>query len=342
MSTHEKWVQRLNEARRAHLGSLVRFLCLPVKFAWAWGSFASFVDLEYLEISGFGADFPSNFVFRMPERGLGRLRTVKLRGYFPKEVVRKEADSIEELQLGILVAPIGNECIIPNDERNSSTPEDERLEELADLSEEDAESVEEDIAPDWVAPRALPCLTPRIMYHSTNLKKLYLVKPSNREKSMEFDLYFSSRSDKSILKEWNPLLKATRKTLEVLTLDQRAVAEDSNKEFMRRCANGRSYKRFIEMVPPALLESEEYPNLKIIRVFGFEPHEEGIHKLGWIGRDYPDESVDVPGQLRAAFPDAEVTDYAGRRMIIWNGTGEVLSGKQIAYYKGIYIYGTYL
>ena len=129
------------------------------------------------------------------------------------------------------------------------------------------------------------------------------------------------------------VVKSDTKTLQHLILDQRAVADENvadgtdNRTYMRQCANGPSYDRFVKMVLPALPESEDCSNLKVIRLFGFEAHEEGADTTYCNYVDYPDRSVDVPGQIRAAFPDAEVSDYAGRRLISWKDSGEVIPGK---------------
>jgi hypothetical protein len=322
-STHKKWGKGLSEVRRSYLGSLIKWLCLPINpgLPYAhpddidpWNSFASFVNLEYLEISGFWVPPSTSTPFSTPERGLAKLRTLKLRGYFPKEFVQwllKEPACIEELQLGIIDAPVG---------RDEEFVKSESL---------------EDFSHEYCAPRALACLTVDIMGRLTNLKRLYLCKPANGDKEDEHygTLFFSKPSDRRILEEWNALLRATRKTLEHLTLDQRPVADENvadgtiNKAYVRRCANGPSYQRFVKMVLPALLEDDACTNLKVIRLFGFERDDEGVDVECYGDPDYPDGSVDVPSQLQAAFPSAEVRSYGGRRMIIWNDSGEILSGE---------------
>jgi hypothetical protein len=152
------------------------------------------------------------------------------------------------------------------------------------MTEDELEKAEEheDLDHEWVAPRALACLTPEIMSRLVSLERLYLCKPSNGS-TIEYDeLYFSTRSDERILEGWSALLRVTRKTLQHLILDQRAVAPEDvgdgtdNRSYMRQCANGPSYDRFVKMVFPALLESKDCPNLKVIRLFGFEAHDEGL------------------------------------------------------------------
>jgi hypothetical protein len=62
-------------------------------------------------------------------------------------------------------------------------------------------------------------------------------------------------------------------------------------------------------------ESKDCPNLKVIRLFGLEAHDEGLDEpyCEYQYVDHPRRSVDVPGQIRAAFPDAQVstTSVAG-------------------------------
>jgi hypothetical protein len=98
---------------------------------------------------------------------------------------------------------------------------------------------------------------------------------------------------------------------------------------VRQCANGPSYDRFVKIVLPTLLESKECPDLKTIRLFGFEAHDEGIDEPYWEYVDHPGRSVDVPCQIRAALPDAQVSNYIGRRLVILNESGEIESGKLV-------------
>lgn len=91
---------------------------------------------------------------------------------------------------------------------------------------------------------------------------------------------------------------------------------------MRECANGPSYDRFVKIVLPELLDSKACPDLRTIRLFGFERHDEGVDAR-YSRVNYPNRSVDVPGQLRARFPDAEVSDYAGRRLVMCHWSGEI-------------------
>ena len=76
--------------------------------------------------------------------------------------------------------------------------------------------------------------------------------------------------------------------------------------------------------------------MKVIQLFGFEAHNEGVdeYELGY-DVDHANRSVDVPGQLRAAIAGAEVSDYAVRRLIIWNDSGKVESSKSVPESKSL-------
>jgi hypothetical protein len=220
---------------------------------------------------------------------------------------------------------------------NSPPLENQRPEHIEGMTEDELAKAKEheDLEHEWVAPRALACLTPEIMSRLVSLKRLYLCKPSNGSTIDYDELYFSTPSDERILEEWSALLRVTRKTLQHLILDQRAVAPEDvgggtdNRSYMRQCANGPSYDRSVKMVPPALLESKDCPNLKVIRLFGFEAHDEGLDEpyCEYQYVDHPGRSIDVPGKIRAAFPDAQVSNYIGRRLVILNESGEIESGK---------------
>jgi hypothetical protein len=343
ISGDQTWGKELREGRKEELGALVRWLCLPTIIkapSTLAQTFAHFVNLEHLEISMFWEPNPSMDVFQAPLPGLRKLTTLKLRGYFPKDFVRwllMQPERVEELQLAVLDRPVGNSnCAEGKNQVNPPPLENQRPKDPKDMTEDElanADEHEDLTSCEWVAPRPLACLTPEIMSRLISLKRLYLCKPSNGTKIDDDVLHFSTFSDERIFQEWNTLLRATRNTLQHLTLDQRPVAQENvadgtrNKEYMRQCANSPSYTRFVEMVLPALLESNNCPNLEVIRLIGFEAHDEGVDEFYRNHVDHPNCSVDVPGQLRAAFPNAEVSDYAGRRLISWMDSGEVMPGK---------------
>lgn len=66
---------------------------------------------------------------------------------------------------------------------------------------------------------------------------------------------------------------------------------------MRAGASGPSHDRVVKMVLPALLKSKRCLNLKIIRLFGFEAHDEGVDEAFRGCGNFPNRSVDVPGQI---------------------------------------------
>lgn len=321
----------LQRQRQIQLGSLVDMLCLSLRpqegIPPGWACFEHFANLAYLEISGYWHGASASSSFAAPKRSLSKLRVLRLRGYFPKAFVQwllREPAGIEELQLAILDSPIGSSLCR---EVQNPPPKENRFPQ--DLSGEDFlawQSKYEDLDQEGVAPRALACLTPDIIRRFANLKKLYLLKPNDGEESDQ--LYFSERSDIRIIEEWAALLKATRNTLEFITLDQRPVAEENcsdglgNREYMRIYACGASYKRFVGSVLPILLESKEFPVLKAIHLFGFEAHDEKVDLGYYRQRMFPDDSVDVPGQLQGAFPNAEIIDGTGRRLVNCDETGE--------------------
>jgi hypothetical protein len=224
----------LREGRKKEPGALVRFLCLPTSTmapSTLTRTFAHFVNLEHLEISGSWEPNSDMEVFEAPLPGLDR--------------------------------PVGSSaCYL---RVNSPPPENQRPEHIEGMTEDELAKAKEheDLEHEWVAPCALACLTPEIMSRLVSLKRLYLCKPSNGSTIDYDELYFSTPPDERILEEWSALLRVTRKTLQHLILDQRAVAPEDvgdgtdNRSYMRQCANGPSYDRFVKMVPPALLESKD-------------------------------------------------------------------------------------
>ncbi|KAJ4341134.1 hypothetical protein N0V95_007298 [Ascochyta clinopodiicola] len=333
------WGEKLHKARREELAALVRRLCLSVKIESASLlalKFAHFVNLEDLEIVGLwdqnhGVE-PSTV--RIP--ALRKLKGLRLRGYLPREFVQwllAEPEHVEELELAVLDRLVGTSNVGYWEEWVNPPPYSYVQQGFTeDLAEEDIAELtrQENLAHDGVAPRGLTCLTGDIMSRLVSLGKLHLCKPSSGFKIDDQWMHFSQVSDDAVLAEWNVLLRAIRKTLQYLVLDSQTVdPENAGSRTVKRrhtwqCANGPSYDRFVRMVLPALLEPEQCPSMTLIRLFGFEAHSEGAEGTFSYsyGRDYPNSSVDVPGQLRAAVPHAEVADYAGRRSSYWIGSGE--------------------
>lgn len=322
-STHTISANRLDEGRKSHLGALVTWLCLTIQHESydvppdTWNCFAKFTNLEYLEISAFWIPRQHCDAFSAPDEAPKKLRTLKLRGYLPREFVQwllKNPENCQELQLGVLDFPVSSHLVEPEHQSNPIPPGMQIPENLEDLSVEEQEKWEDvdDLDQQIVAPRALACLSADIMSRMQQLRKLYLYKPSSFREGYDEPLYFSDLSDHRILEEWDALIRATCNTLEYIILDSRPVAEENeadgtgNNEYMWINANGDSYVLFTEMVLPTLLESQNFPFLKKIRLFGFERQFENMHFDG-DHREIPDESVQIPSQLRAAFPDAVIT-----------------------------------
>lgn len=359
-----------DRARAEYLASLVRWLCLPVLGTYRgnyefdrdgakfdpWNALAMFTNLEYLEVSAFWEQPRLVEPFKVPQHPAPKLHTLKLRGYVPAEFVRylcQSAETIMELHLGILDAPIGSLLFEPRrnppppgpggsdakgdleEEEAKGQPKDEIMEVPEDEGEErrenkpggesENEEQDEDLEQEQIAPRPLACLTPSIISKFTSLTTLYLYRPSQ---SIEItddmgDIYVSVKSDTQILREWASLLRATRKTLKEVTLEQKPVANENepdgtgNNEFMMLYCHGPGYQRFVDIVLPVLLEDAVWPALHSIRLFGFESY--GMSYAGY----EPEEGVDLMKQLKNRFPGVEVHSELGRRMLFLEETGEV-------------------
>lgn len=320
----------LSELRRNHLGSLITLLCLSIRIVNIghepydiWNPFTNFVNLEYLELSSAWTPRENLVPFAVPKHALTKLRTLKLRGHMPFEFLQwlfKEPGQIEELQLGLLNFPIIGWL-------NYGFEEIEKYitSHLRDDEDEDPEELYHEI----VAPRPLACLSTHTVSLFKKLTKLYLYKPASPFDHIDLDLYFCEKSEKRILAEWRDLIRATRNTLEYIIFDQRPVAHHtepegtSNAEYMNMVAEGESYELFEEIVLPTLLENEQFPALKIIRLFGFERHDFEHDEGELCAPESEREEPRVHARLQAAFPEAEITDHAGRRIIVNADTGDI-------------------
>jgi hypothetical protein len=332
---HEKKI--IDRTRSEHLAGLVRWLCLPFFAPQGvpdlhslgskiniWNVIPIFKNLEYLELSAFWVEPKFVAPFEVPQHPPPKLHTLKLRGYIPAGFVQylcQSAETIKELQLGILDVPIGSSMYNPRPNPPPPVPEDEDEDETEDLDH------------DQVAPRPLACLTPSILSNFTSLTKLYLYRPSESADPGSTTLseqYISVRSDIKILNEWASLLRATRKTLKELTLEQKPVGDENepdvtgNQTFMVSFCHERGYVRFVKIVLPVLLEKAEWPALQSIRLFGFESY--GVKP----DPSYPiREGVDLMKQLKGRFPSVDVKSELGRRMLFTEQTGEVESGGDV-------------
>lgn len=342
LSRDDDFGKGLSEARIVHLGSLITWLCLTIQARPklknnvkrdVWNPFSNLVNLSYLELIApwTKRDYCVPFTTPSTSKGaLTRLRTLKLRGYLDRDFVQwllKDPTNIEELELGVLDVPISCDFLYP--QHRLSADEHPKW--------GTAENYEHEV----VAPRSLACLTPQITRRLSSIRKIHLIRPT-RSYDIGPDLgtygctnpYFSWCSEDLILQEWKDLIRTTRRTLEYIVLDHRPVAcaiepaTSENCEFMPQAVNGHSYLEFVDIVLPVLLRSSEFPVLRTIRTFGFEAYKPQYSR----GEEHPvrlykKDSVDVPGQLQAAFPDALVTDHVGRRMLMdeFEGDGTLQS-----------------
>lgn len=79
-----------------------------------------------------------------------------------------------------------------------------------------------------------------------------------------------------ILKEWKALLRATRKTIQYLIIDQRPCLESyaadqisiSSSAFLRHYGCGKGWQAFERKILPVLLKGR-WPELKVIHLHGF-------------------------------------------------------------------------
>lgn len=318
----------VDRKRAEHLAGLVRWLCLPANGQDGrniddgktdpWNALAIFPNLEYLEISAYWKSSADVVEFKGGKAPMSNLKTLKLRGYVDADFVKyvcSSASTINLLQLAALDAPIPS---FPREQRQNRPPP-------ADPTDEETEDL------DWeaVGPRALACLTPEIISQFRSLTHLYLTRPCQgitvQDPNEEYQPYCSVKSEERILKEWINLIRASRKTLTHLTLDQRPIGHETESDvtspafFMEVYCNGPGYQRFVKIAAPALLEEAEWPALKSIRLFGFEmyPHEH-------------DESVNLEEKLQGRFgSEVEILSAMGRRTIMLDKSGEIQEGGDV-------------
>ncbi|KAJ7355813.1 hypothetical protein DFH08DRAFT_508794 [Mycena albidolilacea] len=344
-------------SRSQAIANQVRFLCLETdlshdeqKLVDPWGTIASFRNIEHLELTvGWpynykGWDSATQAFVSMDHPPLGKLRTVRLRGYFPKEFVQyvcQGATGITDLGLALLDRPIGSSGY-GNERRNPPPgwkhiePEidgdawlDGEDEDTASDKDSDGEDFEHE---ECVAPRALPTLLDSgidLAAHFSSLTRLTLCRPTeslNPGLDMQ-GVYVSLKSDLAILSEWAALIGATRGTVEHLVLDQRPFAEQietdstGDTEFLVHYPYGPGYERFAEYCLPALLEeTAEWPNLKSIRLYGFDVPPEMAEK-----HSSPIKPQKLGLQVEARFKPlgVDVRSGIGRRMLYEEEDGVV-------------------
>lgn len=225
---------------------------------------------------------------------LVHLRTLRLRGYIPRLFARwllLGSKKLSALELAILDRPISGSIAYSLRNPPPSRPQDQNpLEDIEDddddggpipwvteTSDTDSNSSYNEEA---IAPRTLSILDPSDPLDITlqNLTTLTLTRPVRaRDNNFDDDIYHSTRCDTAILHEWTRFLRASRKTLTHMTLDQCPIAPEieldttTEYEFMNDHPYGPGTMRFTEIVLPVLLnEDTSWPALRSISLFGFD------------------------------------------------------------------------
>ncbi|KAJ7825351.1 hypothetical protein B0H14DRAFT_1287034 [Mycena olivaceomarginata] len=164
--------------------------------------------------------------------------------------------------------------------------------------------------------------------HFSSLTRLTLRRPaesSNPGLWMQ-GVYVSLQSDLVILSEWAAVIRATRGTLEHLVLDQRSFAEQIERdgtgdtEFLVRYPYGPGYERFVEHCLPALLEEIKWPNLKSIRLYGFDVPPEMAEKHS---SSVKPQKLGLQVEARFKPLGVDVRSGLGRRMLYEEQDGVV-------------------
>ncbi|KAK5940186.1 hypothetical protein PMZ80_007605, partial [Knufia obscura] len=230
---------------------------------------------------------------------LTKIRKLHLRGYIPQDFARfvcQSAACINDLELALLDRPVCSKGMLdPITDVWKGSPRENNAELLKGVSETEQENFDDY----WEA-----FLRPLAALHETDipeqfssLRSLTLRRPAEARGRGDPrpGCYVSVPSDKRILSEWARLIRASRSTVEHLVLEQRPMADDrepagtDNADFMALYAYGPGFSRFVEYVLPTLLEDADWPALKSIRLYGFDP-------LGYVRkvceRVDPDETLD--------------------------------------------------
>ena len=135
-----------------------------------WNTLNRFINLEYLEITGFWKDKTMMVPFTGKHNLLLELKSLKLRGYLSADFVRSlraNAPNLIDLQLGVIDEPI-----VPREYRSQASYEDEDQDE--DMEDDDSENLDD---ADIIAPRPLACLSPGVIANMNGLRKLSLIRP---------------------------------------------------------------------------------------------------------------------------------------------------------------------
>ncbi|KAF2806851.1 uncharacterized protein BDZ99DRAFT_500896 [Mytilinidion resinicola] len=324
-------IEKDGSERLRRLASQVRWLCLhvdPYEDGYmnrnCWNVFMMFTNLEYLEVDAAWAALEP---FHSDAQPLAKLRTVKLRGYVPREFVQylcQRPSHIVDLELALLDNPVGG--TLPYKRTNPPPKALKPPEDYEGMTEEEIGAFDdvEEFDEEQIAPRPLCWMPEGLGSQFTVLTRLWLCKPG--EPAFDIDswhsAYYSALSDKRALETWASIIRTARATIVYLTLEDRLSVEEievestDSDEFMQYYSHGLSYHRFVAIVLPVLMEEAQWPSLKQLQLYGIEIHD-STHS-----RDrHP--HVDIRSKLRQRHPHAKVETYLGRRMTFDHATGEV-------------------
>jgi hypothetical protein len=292
--------------------------------------------LEYLEVhtewSGLNEAKPFQRSSALP---LTKLHTVKLRGYVPRDFVLYvcQHSDIVDLELAVLDTPIGG--VLPYSRINPPPDQVEPPEDYEGMTDQELDALDdvEDFEAEGIAPRPLWWM-PEDLPQFTFLTHLWLCKPAEPSQDANdlYGTYYSEPSDQRALEAWASIIRGSRRTLTYLTLEDRLtvyeIESDStdSDEYMQLYSHGPSYKRFVAIVLPALLEEAEWASLKQLQLYGLEVYDaENSHTRP------PD--LGVRSKLRQRHPRAEIETYLGRRMLFDDGNGQISSSVDVLGYS---------
>ena len=309
-----------------------------------WSILPKLCSLERLEvIAGWEPlDDPNNDWFdeskHVAWEPLSKLQHLSLKGYVPKSIVRylcANPEAIEELELGIFDRPIGSVTNKLAEVDKADDDEDGDNDDFSISSEPTDYPAEE-----FVSPRPSAALLGcGLIARFKNLKSLSLLRPMSPllvddDNMFMIDSiagYVSERCQRKILSEWKELIAISRSSLQHLNLDQRPACEDiiedssGNAEFLYSYTYGQGYHDFKQQVLPTLIESEDWPNLVSIRIYGFDvplDYSKQSHYPVTTFRDVDGTRLDEILQERFG-SNVNVRSGIGRRITFARENGEV-------------------
>ncbi|KAH6645256.1 hypothetical protein BKA67DRAFT_107321 [Truncatella angustata] len=275
------------------------------KLEFTWSIFPLFSNLERLELHGSWEAYWDGHgrAFDSSAPPLAALRSVKLFGYLPGNVVRyilRSAPTIENLQLGVLDAPVG--CNLAPSGRRQNPPPRRKGQLESDEDGDDETTDDDSLDGDEVAPRPLPLFHHGEMPAFPRLKLLHLCKPSQCDPAhygnlMLGDVTYSQRSEEASLSDWSGLLRAAQGTLETLVLEHRVVAEYiegdgmSMREFIEACSCGPAEDHFMDRIVPVFKE-KAFANLRSVHMHGILVSAKSTQRRKWFRKFWEDYGVE--------------------------------------------------